>query len=231
MCQSASLAATTTDFSRYSIILTRKPFGEPPAEIAGANTTPAAMSFTKSLKMVAITEDANGETKVGFVDIPANKNYYLNVGESEDGIELVDANYEAESALLRKGSEEQWINMAGEGSGGAQPGAGGSPGSISVPSFGSAAGRTRESSTQRVRRRESLRQTITEPPKLKDEELAKHLKDYQMELIRAGGEKGPPLPMELTREMDDQLVSEGVLAPQEQTQSGEAPATPTASEQ
>jgi hypothetical protein len=44
--------------------------------------------------------------------------------------------------------------------------------------------------------------------------LQNHLEQYQMDLIRAGGEKGPPLPMELTPEMDDQLVKEGVLPPQ-----------------
>ena len=42
-------------------------------------------------------------------------------------------------------------------------------------------------------------------------ESQKHLEQYQMELIRAGGEKGPPLPMPMTPEMDAQLVKEGVL--------------------
>jgi hypothetical protein len=35
-----------------------------------------------------------------------------------------------------------------------------------------------------------------------------------MDLIRSRGEKGPPLPIPLTPEMDQQLVQEGVLAPQ-----------------
>ena len=34
-----------------------------------------------------------------------------------------------------------------------------------------------------------------------------------MDLIRAGGTLGPPLPIQLTKEMDDQLVREGVLEP------------------
>jgi len=34
-----------------------------------------------------------------------------------------------------------------------------------------------------------------------------------MELIRAQGSKGPPLPLQLTPEDDAQLVSEGVLPP------------------
>lgn len=53
----------------------------------------------------------------------------------------------------------------------------------------------------------------TAPPELKGEELEKYLREYQMELIRAGGEKGPALPIPLTPEMDEQLVKEGVLPP------------------
>lgn len=41
-------------------------------------------------------------------------------------------------------------------------------------------------------------------------EIRKNLKEYQMEVIRSGM---PPLPVPLTREMDDQLVQEGVLPP------------------
>jgi hypothetical protein len=59
-----------------------------------------------------------------------------------------------------------------------------------------------------VLRSERLKPTLT------GEALQNHLEQYQMDLIRAGGEKGPPLPMELTPEMDDQLVKEGVLPPQ-----------------
>jgi len=46
--------------------------------------------------------------------------------------------------------------------------------------------------------------------KMSGEQLEKHLKEYQMEAIRKGLK---PLPIPLTKEMDDQLVSEGVLPP------------------
>jgi hypothetical protein len=36
-----------------------------------------------------------------------------------------------------------------------------------------------------------------------------------MELIRAGGDLGPALPIPLTPEQDDQLVREGALPPTE----------------
>ena len=44
------------------------------------------------------------------------------------------------------------------------------------------------------------------------EELEKHLNEYQMDVIRQGL---PPLPIPLTPEMDQQLVNEGVLPPQQ----------------
>ena len=47
------------------------------------------------------------------------------------------------------------------------------------------------------------------------EEWKEHFKEYQMELIRKKGKAGPALPIPLTKEMDDQLVKEGVLSPRE----------------
>jgi hypothetical protein len=41
-------------------------------------------------------------------------------------------------------------------------------------------------------------------------EIRENLQQYQMEVIRSGM---PPLPIPLTKEMDDQLVEEGVLPP------------------
>jgi hypothetical protein len=43
--------------------------------------------------------------------------------------------------------------------------------------------------------------------KLTGEALQKHLRDYNLEMIRTG--KGPPLPIELTHEEVEQLASEG----------------------
>ena len=50
-----------------------------------------------------------------------------------------------------------------------------------------------------------------EEQRLRREEIRANLQDYQMEVIRSGM---PPLPIPLTQEMDDQLVSEGVLPPE-----------------
>lgn len=68
-----------------------------------------------------------------------------------------------------------------------------------------------------IRARESVmagsRTRIGTPNRLSGEALEKHLQEYQMQLIRQGQ---PPLPIPLTPDMDNQLVNEGILPPQEQ---------------
>ena len=72
---------------------------------------------------------------------------------------------------------------------------------------------------QRLRQRQKMleerRLRKEEGPQLTREQLREHLKTYQMDLIRADGKLGPALPIPLTKEMDDKLVEEGVLPPQE----------------
>jgi hypothetical protein len=207
-------AVTTEDFSRYQVILDRKIFGEPPTDGATGTNAPAATSFIRDIRLVAITENGNGELKVGFVDIKANnRSYYLPVGGSEDGIEVVDADYESESALLKKGGESQWINMNSDVPGGGSPAA-----AVAASSDGNPAGPRVPYPERMKRRRETIRTRVVEPPVLSGEALDKHLQEYNAELIRSRGEKGPPLPIELTPEMDAQLVKEGVLPPNDQAQ-------------
>jgi hypothetical protein len=214
----AALAAGSAepDFAHYQVILDRKVFGEvrvvPTNAAAAATGIPPPGSFIKDLRMCAITEDGT-DLRVGIVDVKQNKSYLFRVGETLDEITLVDADFVDESALLRKGAEEYPIFMKGDAPAGAAPGAPGAApaGAISVSAAATAVA-GREPYAERLRkRRESLRERVVEPPKMSDEQLQEHLKRYQMELIRAGGEKGPPLPIELTPEMDAQLVSEGVL--------------------
>ena len=62
-------------------------------------------------------------------------------------------------------------------------------------------------------RREALlikQEEMRKTPGLSGEELQKHLQEIQMDAIRKGL---PPLPIPLTKEMDDKLVSEGVIPP------------------
>jgi len=202
-------------FDRYQPILDRQPFGEvqpDPAATASKPTGPVAPPFTKDLKMCAITDDESG-VQVGFVNVAMKppKSYFLRIGEMEDYIELIDADYIEEMALLRKGEEEHWISMDGSGSGLGSTGGGGTPG---APSTSGTPGQKRLSYRERLAQRRAARVIEVKKPELEGEELEKHLQSYQMELIRKGA---PPLPMELTPEMDAQLVSEGVLPPVDDT--------------
>jgi len=70
----------------------------------------------------------------------------------------------------------------------------------------------------RQRRRDSVRVITNEAPQLSGEELAKHLREYNLRLIRArarGEDLGPVLPIELTPEEAAALVSDGTLPPRE----------------
>lgn len=208
------------DFARYEIILARKPFGDEPPTAAGNPAAPAGggaaaaqESLAKTLQMCAITRNQRtGVVQVGLVNTQAKKNYFLAVGETEDGIEVVDADYEGERALLRKDGQEYWISMSEVVP--AAPAMAAPPGASAAPVARVIRG-TNVVMIGRVRGG-AIRRPDTDRPKLSGEALEKHLQELQMNLIRARGALGPPLPMELTPEMDAQLVKEGVLPPLEE---------------
>ena len=208
-----------TDLSRYRPILDREPFGPIPDPSAAKNATEPSSkppAFVKTLRLCAITESGD-ELRVGFVDIKKKpfKSYYMRIGDIVDGIELLDADYDAETILLKMNDEEHWLTMesgvtsSGGASGPSVPAAPKKNGSKRLRASKSA----RESYLQRLKaRREALKKKMSNPNP-SGEEIKKYLQKYQMDLIRAGGTKGPPLPIPLTREMDDKLVEEGVLPP------------------
>ena len=207
-------AVVVQNFSRYDIILQRRPFGDAAptaAELAVANrpVVPTGPSFIDSLRLCAIT-DGGGAIRVGFVDIKSKppKTYFLFVGQSEDGIEVVDADYENESVMLRKDGDERELVMAG---GAAAP----VSGSKTIAKGGR--GRVVTSSGRivsevRKRRMDLRKQRSLQLPDLSGQVLKAHLRQYNMAAIREGM---PPLPIPLSPEEDDQLVAEGILAPVE----------------
>jgi hypothetical protein len=193
-------------FDRYQIILSRMPFGNEAAfaaaaaaqAAAAAKVTPAE-SFARNMKMTAITRNRfTDKVQVGLMDMATKKTYFMVEGDTEDGMELVVADYENEKALLKKGTEEVWMDM-------------------NTPAPSVAAVVPALPTGAMVARRGVVAPPPEAPakPALTGAALEKHLKNYQMELIRAGGAKGPVLPMALTPEMDAQLVKEGVLPPAE----------------
>jgi len=214
------------DFNRYKIILERKPFGEVDALALAPEPVKVPVklpNFAKHYSMCAIT-DSYGEIMVGFIDKAKKgdvKYYYLRVGESQDGITLVEADYANESAKLSKDGREFWIDMTGpklsntSSSSSAQP----------LIARNSSNRQANESYSSRLRKQRESRIKVESRiryPKenMTKEEITEHLRNLNMELIRAQGSKGPPLPIQLTPEDDAQLVSEGVLpsadAPEEE---------------
>jgi hypothetical protein len=208
---SANQAAVIQEFSRYNVILDRRPFGEAPSDVESVSVRPpraTGPSFADSLKLCAITE-CRDSIRVGFTDAKSKKTYFLFVGESEDGIEVVDADYEAETATVSKGGDQRLLRM----------GMGG--GSVVVAAAGksTASGRTRFSALRRRRAPRAQEQIEEErrlaierkSPILKGEEYEAHMRKLNMALIRQGNAGAPPLPIALTAAEDVQLVAEGVL--------------------
>lgn len=210
-------------FARYQIILDRMPFGAeppppPPPSQPAAPPAPPPESVFKNIKMCAITRnDITGKVQVGLTDSAAKKNYFLTVGDTEDGIALLAADYEAEKAKLSKDGAELWIAMsdAATATAAVPSAATVQPPARIVPSPKNPVDRVVTMASRgnapdpNLRRRDTAART-----NLTSEVVAQKLQEYQMELIRSGGQKGPPLPMQLTPEMDAQLVKEGVLPPQ-----------------
>jgi len=226
------LPAVAADFSRYAQILERRPFASAAADVVtpAVVTLVEAPAFVKDLRMCAITESPAG-LQVGFVNIQVKppQPYYLYVGDSEDGIELVAADYDKEGVLLRKDAEQYWLYMsdniptvpdtprgpATHSPGQVHPGApsgprGAQPTDLDRPSSRSDSGSATSYADRRRKRLEEMRQRATAAQKLSDEDVEKRLQEYQMDLIRKGL---TPLPIPLTEEMDSKLVKEGVLPP------------------
>lgn len=212
LCAASAFAARNVSFDRYEVILIRRPFGEPPSTALVAPpkpVTPPQESFVRDLRLCALSEDDYGELRVGIVNIKTKDSYFLGLGDSQDGIEVADADFQSESALLRQGEEEYWISM--DGSAYASGADGGGDVSLQVePSRATPSRRISYRERLKLRRQAEVERRLQQEPLYVGEELEKHLQTYQMEVIRQGL---PALPIPLTPEMDDQLVAEGVLPP------------------
>ncbi len=210
------------DFSRYQSILDRKPFGDiaaAGASAGGGAANPDQPALSASLRLVALEMgEQKGAGRAGLVEASGKKTYFLSLGEEEDGIKLVDADFQGDRALIRKGDQEEWLIMN---RGFTKPGA--SPtdptGEISRRQ------RFREMAKARMGQRNASppapepvvsSNLATNHPHFKNnEEMNEYYRKINLDLIRAGGNKGPPLPIPLTPEDDATLVNEGVLPPAE----------------
>lgn len=198
---------------RYSLIVDRSPFGEDPSlaieagklEKEQAIAAATAKKLGQQIRLCFLMRSESGEVKAGFQNIKAQKgepkSVVLMVGESFRGMQLQNIDMDSSSATL---------NIAGK------------PVTFELTRAPTAAKAAPKKPTVPPRRfgggfRSKPAAPKPQKPQLSPEEQAaerkrvqENLRQYQMEVIRAGM---PPLPIPLTQEMDDQLVTEGVLPP------------------
>jgi hypothetical protein len=190
-------------FARYQPILDKQPFGKEPPE-AEMQQSAAAQSFARDIRLSMLFAGADGTVRAGIEDNSTRKNYILCIGEPQAGFELVEANIEANEATIRRNSEKAILKLV---AGSSQPAASKAP-----PVRSSPADRRRDLRQKIADQKQPAQQPQEEPVQpLTGEELRRHLEEVQMDAIRTGK---PPLPMQLTPEMDAQLVAEGLLEPQ-----------------
>lgn len=210
------------DFARYAIIIDRAPFGKPeelppPTNIVVVVVSPEDLNRLKSIRLAGMTLDGDRVELVGLVDDAAKKPYLLKPGDSEDGITVVSADAATWAVTIRVGSTEQTMVMQ-------------SPSGKPVEANGvvlPSAGNTkllpeRQLSPAERRKRlqdatdERLRKAAEAQSKIPPEVMERHLQNYNDYLIRSKGENGPPLPIQLTEEIDNRLVADGFLPPRQQ---------------
>lgn len=228
-----SAAASTVRAARqavsiadYGVILERMPFGRapqtpPPTAVVNPAPTKAELDIFRNMRVCFMDNTLDG-LRVAIVDNKENKTYDLGVGESDAGLTLLSADYDREMAFVQKNGFSQWIDSKGLSSETAPSSGRGSASSRRASSATRSVAtksNTRSANLEeRRKRREAILQQRREESAANSanrEELRTKLSEYNMDLIRADGEKGPPLPIPLTQEQDDQLVAEGVLPPVE----------------
>ena len=106
----AFAVAAEYKFSRYQIILDKKPFGEVAPSEVSLKQPELGDVIAKSLEMKSIIDDGSG-IRIGLLDKKVNKNISLGIGEDYDGLELVSVNYDDEEAVLKKGFETAVLKL------------------------------------------------------------------------------------------------------------------------
>jgi len=112
--------AAVPGFDHYQVILDRQPFGRP-AEAAATNAAAgdlrqaqAEQALARQYRLCAVTRTQQG-VAAGLIDSSVNppKNLYLYVGESAEGVTLINADLEAETAEIRKDGATLTFTLTG----------------------------------------------------------------------------------------------------------------------
>ncbi len=205
------LAGSDYKADRYKVILDRAPFGSDPLQLSAeeqqsAKEAAAAEAAAKELRLCFLLKSESGEIRAGFQNKKAGpndpKSIILRVGESYLGMRLLDVDLAESKATLQRDGVPVVFELT-------KP--------VAAP--------TKKKATKKAPpprkfgggfRRKTPPKKVEKPrlspeeQRRRREEVRAHLQEYQMEVIRSGM---PPLPIPLTKEMDDELVAEGVLPP------------------
>ena len=217
------VTSTFADFEKvgkYQLIIDRQPFGKelisPEPSVSSikdeATALAAAKAAEKELRLCFIFETTQGMIRAGFqnkiVKKGEPKSIMLGVGDSFKGMKLVDVNIQESTATLdRNGVMIMFsLNKPAENTLGNLK-------TSSTRKFNSGF-RSPNTNDKEIEKKvidiPNVKLTVQQQEQRK-QEIQESLRQYQMDVIRAGL---PPLPVPLTKQMDDQLVSEGVLPPQ-----------------
>lgn len=196
---------------RYTVILDRSPFGSDP--LIGAVSTPStdevdqktAAALEQAYRLSFVLKTNSGEIRAGFQNLKPKKGEPLSsvvrIGESFMGMKLKSVDLANSAATLEYNGRPVTFELTKQASAVVKK----SP----TPSPRRFNGGFRSTTPKAQPAPPQPKLTPAEQQKRRDE-IRKNLQDYQMEVIRKGM---PPLPVPLTQEMDNQLVSEGVLPP------------------
>jgi len=197
---------------RYNVILDRSPFGSDPLSTVTTPDTSAqqqkiAAELEKTCRLSYLFEAKNGEIRAGFQNLKAKKgepaSSVIRVGESFMGMKLKSVDLVNSEARLEFNGKPITFRLAK---------APEKPVARKVPTPSRRLGSGFRKLPPPAPKPPPEPKLSPEEQKIRREEIRRNLQDYQMEVIRKGM---PPLPVPLTPEMDDQLVSEGILPPTE----------------
>ena len=204
------------ELDKYQIIIDRQPFGResisPEPSVSAikseAEAIAAAKSAEKELRLCFIFETTKGLIRAGFqnkiVKAGEPKSIMLGVGDTFKGMKLVDVNIQESTATLDRNGVMIMFSLNKS----AKNTLGNSK-TTSTRKFNSGF-RSSNTNDKEIKKEVNVKLTVQQQEQRK-QEIQESLRQYQMDVIRAGL---PPLPVPLTKQMDDQLVSEGVLPPQ-----------------
>ncbi len=207
-CLTVAHSNANAIFEPYKIIIDRSPFGATSQitrpQTSVENTTNFKPAAEAQFRLSALFQSIDGTIRAGLVGKTNNKSYVLKIEKPEDGIELISADLSKGTATISENGNSFVLELTKV-----------KPSELAAINNSSTTRNAPSSFSERRRQlleRMNKNQPQTEPveekPRLRGEELQAHLQNYQMEVIRSGL---PPLPIQLTEEMDQQLVDEGIL--------------------